>query len=195
MGVKMKLAYYVNENRIVSTDEVNNNLYMKENLLCKTPYCRVPITFTHGYNKKCGNETTWVRPYFKIKSTPHVANCPYNTAESVKIIARNSTPDLIEQINEGKYNFRLHITQYAIDSLADRLQTHANTSKDDYSSNYGLGKKFENRGNLETYLTTTKKIVLLRALVENNAVLKNVLTIEYKDKKYHGLIFISEAIE
>ncbi len=181
MGLKMSKAYHKGLKRNILLQEATED--MKEYLLCKTATCRTPVSFTLEHNKKYKDETITVSRYFRLRTnnSPHVESCQYNTAGQIAIIARESEDDVFKAFEEGKHNFRLNVIAEALRYIQENEAPGSDVNKDKKPAN--PNKKYINSGKLDNYLSTMKKIMMLRAMVENSNDIKSSITLEYRNKK------------
>lgn len=176
MSIKMPKAFFKKENRLVTISEFSvlfeQNQDNKNFIFCASPDCRIPLTFASG---------NIIRPYFRIKSGnyEHVSSCPFNTLECIKNIIKNSSPDLFEQVNDKKFNFKLNIAKSAIMEYGKIIKLNDYIDDGNKTSTKHVNKSTDN---IVSYLRSTKEIVQLRARSENDAELPNTLKI-----KYHGI--------
>jgi hypothetical protein len=185
MGMKMSSAYHPFLKRIIGIDEIQQDEALQKFLYCIDENCRKSLSFVDEFPRKYSDKTITVRAYLRLSAKEkHVETCQFNTVGQVKVIAR-SAEDLMTSLENGKYEFRLHV-------IKDALQKNKNTTS--YSDNVlipaGETKKrnpqkiYENKGKLSSYLASMKKIMQLRTQLEDqDKELRNLVVLKFHNKK------------
>lgn len=121
MGMKMSSAYHPFFKRIVGIDEIQQDESLQKDLYCIDENCRKSLSFVGEFPRKYSDKTITVRAYLRLAGKEkHIETCQFNTAGQVKVIAR-SAEDLMTSLENGKYEFRLHV-------IKDALQKNKNTA-------------------------------------------------------------------
>jgi hypothetical protein len=143
------------------------------------------------HERQLDTKTVIVEAYFGLKrGESHAEVCRYNTAGQVRIIARDSDPDVLRSIDQGKHEFRLHILHEALgDAPAGGPQERGGA----LPSNRPKAIRVDRQGRLNSYIKTLHQILTLRALAEDDAELAAVLTLEYHGKKVPWKSFYFET--
>lgn len=171
MGVKMSKAKY-------NDKEISINTYkssMKDHIYCK--YCGVPITYTSGYIRKSGDREITVKPYFRIrnKENPHKQNCNYLTSNAIKNIFEEVADFDFATKQNNKYIARLHIIT---EDIKNNNNSENKYNKDD-SVLESPTKNHIQTGQIAAYLSTIKKIVELKQMLDNDKELIDLITLQF----------------
>ena len=180
VGIKMSSAYYSLENRVITINEARNNS-IKASLYCKTDSCRVPISYIGPSQRTyISGKVTNVRDFFKLSGkNNHVDQCEYNTEGQLKIFARDSD-GILKSIGQQKYDFRLNLVTEALASINGNS---SNLKQSPISTNKASTKVYVNKGKLDPYLSTMKKIMQLRSKMEDNTDLSSLINLKFAGKK------------
>ncbi len=110
----MSSAYHPFLNRIVGIDEIQENEALQTDLYCTDENCRKQLSFVDEFERKYNDKTIKVRAFLRLAGKEkHIETCQFNTAGQVKVIAR-SAEDLMTSLENGKYEFRLHVIKNAL---------------------------------------------------------------------------------
>ncbi|SLK20408.1 hypothetical protein [Bacillus toyonensis] len=183
MGIKMSSAYHPFLNRIVGIDEIQKNEVLQTDLYCIDENCRKQLSFVDEFERKYNDKTITVRAFLRLAGKEkHIEACQFNTAGQVKVIAR-SAEDLMTSLENGKYEFRLHVIKKALQkkknsaTASDVLVTPGATPRNPQ-------RVYENKGKLSSYLESMKKIMQLRTQLEDqDKELRNLVVLKFHNKK------------
>ncbi|MED1406046.1 hypothetical protein P4U07_25230 [Bacillus mycoides] len=184
MGIKMSSAYHPFLKRIVGIDEIQQDEALQTDLYCIDENCRKSLGFVDEFKRKYSDKTIPVRAYLRLAGKEkHVETCQFNTVGQVKVIAR-SAEDLMTSLENGKYEFRLHV-------IKDALQKNKNTAScsDNVLVPAGETKRnpqkiYENKGKLSSYLASMKKIMQLQTQLEDqDKELRNLVVLKFHNKE------------
>lgn len=175
MGMKLKKAMFMG--RKIKIEEASEE--MRGNLFCYV--CGVELTYVNGYNKEVNEKEYYVHPYFRLKSkdNDHAINCKYNTQGQLKILARESSDNVLEDLENGKFNFRLHLISEALRQLEIDRKDHTE-DEDTLPQKEKNYKKTKEK--LDSYLSTMKRLAQLRAELEENADISSQVTLEFNNR-------------
>ena len=164
------------KNRKVTVEEARNE-GITTNLFCI--YCNASLSYVPPFKRRYGDNVSTVRDYFRLaKNSFHDQNCKYNTEGRVKVIARDSD-EILKSIGNGKYNFRMNLIASSLKRIKqDQVK---NESKNLLVGNASTpkNKEYENRGKLNSYLSTMNKILVLRSEIEENRELNSLVQLEF----------------
>lgn len=194
MGIKMSSAYHPFLKRIIEIDEIQQDEALQKDLYCIDKNCRKSLSFVGEFPRKYSDKTITVRAYLRLSGKEkHVETCQFNTVGQVKVIAR-SAEDLMTSLEDGKYEFRLHV-------IKDALRKNKNTTS--YSDNVlvptGETKRnpqkiYENKGKLSSYLASMKKIMQLRTQLEDqDKELRNLVVLKFHNKEIEWANFFYDT--
>lgn len=184
MGMKMSSAYHPFLKRIVGIDEIQQDEALQKDLYCIDENCRKSLGFVDEFKRKYSDKTIPVRAYLRLSGKEkHVETCQFNTVGQVKVIAR-SAEDLMTSLENGKYEFRLHV-------IKDALQKNKNTASCSDNVLVSAGetrrnpqKIYENKGKLSSYLASMKKIMQLQTQLEDqDKELRNLVVLKFHNKE------------
>lgn len=179
MGMKLKKAMY--NGREINIDEASDE--MRGNLFCHI--CGVELTYVNGYTKEVNEKEYYVHPYFRLKNknknNDHASDCKYNTQGQLKIMAKESTDNILEDLQNGKFNFRLHLISNSIRELDKDGDNH---KLDETDNNLPQKEKEykKKKEKLDSYLSTMRRLVQLRAELEENKDISSQVTLEFNNK-------------
>ncbi|WP_027633444.1 hypothetical protein [Clostridium hydrogeniformans] len=176
MGIKLQEALH--NGAKIKIEEANES--MKEDLKCV--YCGVKLTYVNGYYKEINDKKCYVKPYFRLKSKENDhQNCKYDTVGQLKVVAKESSDDVLSDIEEGKFELRLHLISDSI----DRLQNSSSDNKDDSTSNGNYKEKefIKSGEKLESYFSTMKRLLQLRSVLESNSDMSSKVILKFRDRK------------
>ncbi|MDT8718292.1 hypothetical protein IAI10_16615 [Clostridium sp. 19966] len=162
MGRKIKEAMYLkSEIKIEDANKAMNGL------TCK--YCGAALTYVGKYKKQMHEKEIYINPYFRLanKKADHAITCKYNLVGQLKIAARESDDNILEQIDDGKFSFRMHLISESLREIGKHTKTEEET--DEEHGGTGKEKKYTKKNpRLDSYLSTMNKIIELRSLLEEN---------------------------
>lgn len=185
MGIKMPVAFYESKRGIIKVSEANllnsRESLNRDSLSCAyqeaAEKCSAKVTFTEGYNTK---QNRIVSSYFRLKRfAKHADWCRFNPNEIVKSIARESNPDVFDEIEAGKYELRLNIIKESLIEI-EREKERIYSDKPTLPTRE---TQFVNHGQLPSYFRTARQIAQLRAQMETSNDLRALITLRSKDKK------------
>lgn len=184
MGIKMYQAMY--ENNIIKLEQYQEKMNGK--ICCR--YCGVPISYVKEHLRDIGECKVLIQAHFRIKSSkrnPHNEHCSYLTINEIKKIYASRSDDEFMIKSEGAYVLRLNL-------LTDNL---VKQEKNGQSSNPERRQKsptlkYAKAGNKSAYITTLKKILMLRNKLDSEGIneIKESLKLQcYNnvEKKYYNV--------
>lgn len=191
MGVKIKAVRDKTTQKIVTATDCENG-YQGE-YICKTPSCNADMSFVRTYEQRRHNKTIVVPSFFKLKPfEQHDYNsCAFNTQGAVEIIARESDSDVLKALNNKKFEFSLQVLHKEKHQLpVDKKDTniHHKTGSDDRKT-----KTYTNKGTAPSYIKALKQILTLRAQLEDNEELANIVTLKYQGQAIKWAQFYFEV--
>lgn len=174
----MKEAIFENELNCIKISIKEFKSDMRGKLKCKNECCNTKITYVGEYKRQFNEKCIIVAPFFRLSNgSTHAPGCSYNTKDCVNIIARDSDADLLNSIEENKYSFRLHLITESLDSIIKTSEKKA-ANNSQLREDQIKEKKFRTKGNLDSYLSTTRKIMQLRSMIDDKKELKNLITLD-----------------
>lgn len=188
----MSKAYYLKSEaeigKIIELEDATKS--MNGNLYCASEECRaskkrqVRVSYVEGHYRDCNESQIFISPYFKLSSgkDKHHEHCQFNTKGRMKIIAQNSKSEVLESLENDKYEFRLHVIHNSLKSLSTSLGSEREqvSETDESMSDNQKTKEYINRGSLSSYLLTTKQIVELRAKIEEEQELSSLVKLKFE---------------
>ncbi len=204
----MTEAYHIDLKDNIDLKEASEfNSPLTHKLLCENPQCRARLKYVPSYLKGEEPNIIFVSDYFGLvssdkgndedgdasdwKNAPknHVDSCRYNTIGQVKIIARESE-GLIQSISAEGYEFRLHLLSKALNNISS---ISSDIFEGDLTSNK-IGTVYKrDTGKLSAYLSTAKKILILRSEMDEHEDLSKHVIISYNGKKIYWSNFYFET--
>lgn len=183
MGIKMSSAYHPFLNRIVGIDEIQENESLQTDLYCTDENCRKQLSFVDEFERKYNDKTIKVRAFLRLAGKEkHIETCQFNTAGQVKVIAR-SAEDLMTSLENGKYEFRLHVIKNALQKKKNSAVAR-DVLVPTGAKQKNPQKVYENKGKLSSYLASMKKIMQLRTQLEDqDRELRNLVVLKFHNKK------------
>lgn len=177
MGLKMSKAFYSIEESCITVDDATERSITEE-LFCITKECRAALSFVKSYNRQYGeNKIILVKGHFKLSKKGagkgHIKNCKYNTEGRVNIIARDSE-GILTNLEKNKYVFRLNLITSALKSINNNASSNVNYTNEN-SNKQQASKHFMSKGKIAPYLSTMKKVMMLRSEIEDNKELRNLI--------------------
>lgn len=176
MGIRMKEALF--DGKKINISEANEK--MRNNLKCIG--CNATLTYVGEFIREINGNESKVPAHFRLKNSKvqdHKKGCKYNTVGQLELIAKDSSDDILNQIDEKKFNFRLHLITESLKELEKSnsdLQDNINENKEPKTLNYE--KKDEK---LEGYLSTMNKILQLKNLMDEDQDISSLVTLQFKD--------------
>lgn len=183
MGIKMSSAYHPFLNRIVGIDEIQENEALQTDLYCTDENCRKQLSFVDEFERKYNDKTIKVRAFLRLAGKEkHIETCQFNTADQVKVIAR-SAEDLMTSLENGKYEFRLHVIKNALHKKKNSAVA-SDVLVPTGAKQKNPQKVYENKWKLSSYLASMKKIMQLRTQLEDqDRELRNLVVLKFHNKK------------
>lgn len=180
MGLKMTQARDAETGRLLSVSDCEG-LVPRPPFVCATEGCRAGVQFIDRHERQLATKTVEVAPHFRLNPRArHVGSCRYNTAGQMRIIARDSDSRVLENIEQGKYTFRLHILH---DALKRTEQGSQPTTAKPTAGRRRHTQQIERRGRLNSYIRTLGQILTLRAKAHEDAELAGTLSLDYRGKQ------------
>lgn len=189
MGVKIGKAIHVKTQKMLTNLQADAKEMNRERFSC--PSCGVLLEFRKQGKRRLEERTILVSPYFRLaKRVLHKNDCEFDTSGQVKSILRKAIDlkDFIEQKEHGKHAIRLQVVKEALD---EKFDPNDEVPKD------ASEKEIENEGLISPYLSTMKKIMILRSGLEDNKEIKKEIVLNYKSKtiSWNKFYFGSEPEE
>ncbi|CRH64685.1 Uncharacterised protein [Chlamydia trachomatis] len=191
MGVKIGKAIHVETKKMLTNFQADAKEMNRERFLC--PSCGVLLEFRKQGKRRLEERVITVSPYFRLaKRVLHKNDCEFDTSGRVKSILRKAIDlkDFIEQKEHGKYAIRLQVVKEALDEKFD--------PNDEVPNDMDASEKeVENEGEISPYLSTMKKIMILRSELEDNKEIKKEIKLNYKSRtiSWNKFYFGSEPEE
>lgn len=178
MGRKLGKALF--NNKEIRIEEASED--MRGSLKCNE--CNVELTYVKGYNKEINEKTYYVPPYFRVKNkdNEHLLECKYNTEGYLKIVAKESSDKILEDLGEGKFNFRLHLISDSIKEIEKIGIKEKKSDEDDFEEKSKEKEYKKKEDKLDSYLSTMRKIIELRNALEENKDISSKVTLEFYNK-------------
>lgn len=187
MGIKMPSAYSTDKKSLLTISQATildqNSGLNRQGLICSSAaegLCRAAVAYVKAHERKCEDKQITVSSFFRLRSkdSDHSEQCCFNTAEQVNIIARDSDPDLFNQIANGRYKLRLNILKESLIQI-DREAEAARGRKPTPRSRQIV---FTPRGKLDSYFRTARQIAELRERHEDAQELAQLVQLELHNK-------------
>ncbi|PFD60104.1 hypothetical protein [Bacillus thuringiensis] len=177
MAVTMKEAYSTILNEKVSAQEIDEpvNKHLKQELECGV--CRIPVAHRTRHMR---NEVDIPALFYRKGGINHEEFCSYNTLGQIKVIARDSDDDILKSVEDKTFLFRLNMIHEPLEELKNQ------NTKPKNDQNKALNKKdrtYHSSGSLNSYLSTMKKIIELRNILEKQTELHSIIEIEMHGKR------------
>ncbi|RRD94197.1 hypothetical protein EII17_09575 [Clostridiales bacterium COT073_COT-073] len=184
MGVKMYQAMY--ENCIINLNQYEEKMQGKT--CCR--YCGAPISYVKEHIRDIGEYRVLIPAHFRIKSSktnPHKEHCSYLTINEIKEIYANRSDDELMTKSGGSYILRLHLL--TVDSVKQEKNGQSSNPERRQKS---PTLKYAKAGNKSAYITTLKKILMLRNKLDSEGIneIKESLKLQcYNnvEKKYYNV--------
>ncbi|SIR47719.1 hypothetical protein SAMN05878494_3941 [Bacillus cereus] len=177
MAVTMKEAYSTILTEKVSAQEIDKpvNKHLKQGLECVD--CRIPVSHRTRHMR---NETEIPSLFYRRGGINHEEFCSYNTLGQIKVIARDSDDDILKSVEDKTFLFRLTMIHEPLEKLKNQ---DTKPEKDQNSAPNKKDRNYHSSGKLNSYLSTMKKIIELRNILENQTELHSLIEIEMDGKK------------
>lgn len=185
MGLKMPTAYSKRLGRDITIEEATKNK-IKNELYCSNKNCRIPLTFVDTFKRKNSLVSAYFRRQGKVE---HFEECDFNTLGQVDIAARNSDGALAS-INDKKYNLRLNLISNAIKGSDSSKKKESTVT--DVENEKQPNKNFISSGKISAYLSTMKKIMQIKAKIEDESELRNLIEIQFNGENIRWSDFYFE---
>ncbi|MBJ8480453.1 hypothetical protein I6M70_13885 [Acinetobacter pittii] len=150
--------------------------------ICRTENCNANMSFIKSHEKRLFDKVIKVPSFFKLKNgNKHSEFCPYDTQGAIEIICRNSDSNVLNSLNNKKFEFSLQI-------LHNPKNENGESNTIDEAGNHGgdekkLGKKYSSSGSLSNYINTLKQILVLRNKLEEDNNISEFLMLNYRGEK------------
>ncbi|AUJ27024.1 hypothetical protein A21D_03990 [Virgibacillus dokdonensis] len=173
----MKKAYFAKGDCFITVEEALDK-QIREALFCASENCRIPVTPRRSHFREINHKKKVIPSHFMIKGKrDHDSDCCYNTEGQLKIIAKDSE-DALSSTDNQKFLLRLNLITSEMKKDKD------SSSKDVQSSSKKPSTKtYENKGKLNSYLSTMSKIMKLQSEVENNQELNQLIKLDVGRKQ------------
>lgn len=186
MAVTMKEAYSTILNEKISAQEIDKpvNKHLKQGLECVD--CRIPIAHRTRHMR---NETEIPSLFYRKGGINHEEFCSYNTLGQVNVIARDSDDDILKSVEDKTFSFRLTMIHEPLETLKNQEGKQEKNQKKELNTK---DRTYHSNGNLNSYLSTMKKVIELRNVLENRNELHSIIEIEMHGKKINWSDFYYE---
>lgn len=185
MGVAMEKAFSKKLDKIIVPNDVSRNESLREGLLCID--CNIDITFRKEHKR---NKRIVPAGFIRKKEIEHKASCRYNTLGRVTIIAQDSDDNVLESINDSKFNLRLTLIQKSLNQVANNSSKH---EMEQPKTTINRERNYKAMGNLSSYLSTMRKIIELRNILEDKNDLHPIVEVSCHNKKVKWNSFYYET--
>ncbi|WP_100401526.1 hypothetical protein [Bacillus sp. FJAT-42315] len=166
--VMIKEAYVKGTNRKIKVEAVEKEGFQEQIFSCV--YCGIDLKYIECTTRKDG---TPISGHFKIRShsKPHKEYCVYDVLSELKRIA-NESDGALKLINEKTYKFNIGIPLASIKPQ----NNHTKKSSESYATNKVRSKATDNNANIRTL----RKLMALRAILNDQKELSQMITLECK---------------
>ena len=171
MGVKMKQAHY-NEQKI-NLKEYKEG--MKGSLKCTS--CDVPVIYVGDHNREINRKLVFIAAHFRLKvKVEHKPSCGYLTSNQIELIFAESS-DIHELFSrkDGGYILRLLF----ITDSGQKSPVKKPTKSNDVDNDKKPTLNYVNKGNLNAYISSMRRIIKLRNSLEENGEIKSLLELSF----------------
>ncbi|MEI4799924.1 hypothetical protein WAZ07_01055 [Bacillus sp. FJAT-51639] len=177
MAVTMQEAYSTILNEKVSAQEVDKpaNEHLKKGLECES--CRISVAHRTRHPR---NEREIPALFYRKGGENHKEFCSYNTIGRINMIARDSDNDILKSITDKTFSFRLTMIHEPLEELGKQ---DTKQGKDQNKTLNQKDRNYHSRGKLNSYLSTMKKIIELRNILEKQNELNSIIEIEMHGRK------------
>lgn len=177
MAVTMKEAYSTILNEKVSAKEVDKpaNEHLKKGLECEI--CRISVAHRTRHPK---NEREIPALFYLKSGETHKEFCSYNTIGQISMIARDSDNDILKSITDKTFSFRLTMIHKPLEELGEQDKKQG---KDQNKISNQKDRNYHSKGKLNSYLSTMRKIIELRNILEKQNELNSIIEIEMHGRK------------
>ena len=164
-----------NSQRITASSAESHN-YSKP-LQCE--YCGAIMSFVNGYTKAIGEDTIYIKPFFRLKiKSRHGENCKFNVTGQVNIIARKSSSSIINENSSGNFELRLLAVKKAINELIELSKEKKKYNNNSFPSS--IEKKYiESETRLSSYINSATQVLKVRHFCESNSEIADVLKLDF----------------
>lgn len=112
MGIKMSMAYYEPGGLVVAIKQANKE--MNGSLSCSDKSCPARFSYILEHERVAYESSIVVKPFSRLAAhNRHLNSCKYNTRGKMLLIVRESDSEVLESLQNQKYEFRLHILQHS----------------------------------------------------------------------------------
>lgn len=155
----------------------------KGEYICDSENCLAEMSFVAKHEKRRYEKVFEVSSFFKLKEGyTHSSLCPFDTSGILKIIAKKSDSNVLEALNDGKFEFSLQILhQPKQTNLGEK-----NNGKNLNDSEAQIKKKqkeYISNGKMSNYINILNQILILRSQLEFNENISSQLRLKYQGKK------------
>lgn len=177
MGIKMLTAYYEPDGLVVGIKQANKD--MNGSLSCSDKPCPARVSYVSEHERGAYESSVIVKPFFRLAAhNRHLDSCKYNTRGKMLLIVRESDSEVLESLQNQKYEFRLHILQHSKKELAEVSPETEHKSKTPAPQ-----KNYINKGKLSSYLRTMNQIMELRSQIEGHEELGELVELDFRGTK------------
>jgi len=175
MAVAMEKAFSKTLEKIIVPTDVSRDESLRKGLICID--CNVDISFRIEHER---NKRIIPAGFIRKKGIEHKPFCRYNTSGQVTIIAKDSDDNILESINDSKFNFRLTLIHKSLNQVANNSPKHVMKQS---NTTINQERNYQSKGNLSSYLATMKKIIELRNILEDEKELHPIVEISCHNRK------------
>ncbi|WP_289118103.1 hypothetical protein [uncultured Idiomarina sp.] len=151
--------------------------------VCHVNGCDAEMSFVHSYEQRRLDKVITVPSFFKLKQNQKHSYefCPYNTEGAVKVIARDSDPNVLRSLDNNKYEFSLQILHKP--EFSETETGPINDSIESLNKKSPKGKVYTRKGTASSYLKVLNQVLALRAKLEEDSELASLIVLNYRGKK------------
>lgn len=177
MGIKMSTAYYEPDGLMVGIKQANKE--MNGSLSCSEKPCAARVSYVSEHERGAYESSVIVKPFFRLVAhNRHLDSCKYNTRGKMLLIVRGSDSEVLESLQNQKYEFRLHILQHWKKEL-----TEVSPETEPKSKTPAPQKTYLTSGRLSSYLRTINQIMELRSQIEGHEELGELVELDFRGTK------------
>lgn len=176
MAVAMDKAFSKILGKVIAPVDVSEDESLREGLLCID--CKIKISFRMEHER---NNRIISAGFIRKKGIEHKPSCRFNTLGQVNIIAKKSDDNILERINESKFNLRLTLLHKSINQDINNYSSTQLVKPS--STTVNQEQIYQSKGKLDSYLATMKKIIELRNILEDKKELHSIVEISCSNRK------------
>ncbi|MDR3594167.1 hypothetical protein [Clostridium sp.] len=179
MGIKMKEARKISDKKIIKIKDATDKMRKNKELKCITNECDAKITWAkrHMINSEIENK------FFRLlQGETHSNKCKYNTSGRVEILAKSSDKNILKQLENNCYEFRLNLIVENLKEVSIKKEDEDENSEQKRKDNL-VQKSYRKNGQAKPYLSLMRDVMILRSEVEEDEELKKHIKLTFDKKK------------